>query len=127
MTDLQLKRLELLQNIISRMAQNSFTIKGWAVTVVAALLALSNKDSDRLFAAYALYPAVAFWGLDAYYLMQERLFRKLGEQPAVFGQELDFKTKPTVGGFFSAAFSPTVLPLYAFSVMMALLIAFFAR
>jgi hypothetical protein len=123
--DLHIKRLEILQSIITRMAQNSFTIKGWAVTVMTALLAFSNKDSDRWFAAYALYPAMAFWGLDAYYLMQERLFRELSKQPAKSGEEFDFKTTPTAGGFFAAAFSPTVLPLYAFSVLMALLIAFF--
>ncbi|HYO66386.1 MAG TPA: hypothetical protein VEU33_09915 [Archangium sp.] len=123
MSELQIKRVELLQNIITRMAQNSFTIKGWAVTVLTALLAFSNKESDRWFAVYALYPAVAFWGLDAYYLMQERLFRELSKQPAVSGQEFEFKTQPTVGGFISAAFSLTVIPLYAFAVMMAVLIA----
>ncbi|HEX5753741.1 MAG TPA: hypothetical protein VFZ09_46565 [Archangium sp.] len=123
MNDLQLKRVELLQNIITRMAQNSFTIKGWAVTVLTALLAFSNKDSDRWFAVYALYPAVAFWGLDAYYLMQERLFRDLSKQPAENGREFEFKTKPTVGAFLKAAFSLTVIPLYAFAVMMAMLMA----
>ncbi|HZH78876.1 MAG TPA: hypothetical protein VEY88_22800 [Archangium sp.] len=127
MSDLDLKRLEILQNIIARMAQNSFTIKGWAVTVVAALLALSNKDTDRWFALHALYPAIAFWGLDAYYLMQERLFRDLSKTPAVSGKEFDFATKPTPRRFFSAVFSVTVLPLYALSVIMALLIAFLAR
>ena len=124
---LDIKRLEILQSIISRMAQNSFAIKGWAVAVMTALLAFSNKESDRWFAIYALYPAVAFWGLDAYYLMQERLFRELSEQGVESGKEFVFKTKPTLGGFLLAAFSPTVLPLYAFSVMMAVLIASFAR
>lgn len=126
-SDLHLKRIEILQSIITRMAQNSFTIKGWAVTVLTALLAFSGKDADRGFALYALYPALAFWGLDAYYLMQERLFRALSGERAESGQEFVFKTKPTVGGFFSAAFSPTVLPLYAFSVMMAFFIAYFAK
>jgi hypothetical protein len=127
MSDLDIKRLEILQNIIARLAQNCFTIKGWAITVVAALLALSNKDSDRWLAVYALYPAAAFWGLDAFYLMQERLFRKLSKLRAEPGKELEFTTKPTVGAFLSAAFAPTVFPLYAFSAMMAFLIAFSAR
>jgi hypothetical protein len=127
MSDLELKRLDILQNIIERMAQNSFTIKGWAVTVVAALLAFNGKDADRWFVLYALYPAIAFWGLDAYYLMQERLFRDLSKVRAEPGKEFDFAAKPTWRGFRSAAFSVTVLPLYALSVIMALLIAFLVR
>jgi hypothetical protein len=127
MSELDLKRLDILQNIIARMAQNSFTIKGWAVTVVAALLAFNGKDADRWFALYALYPAIAFWGLDAYYLMQERMFRDLSKVRAEPGKEFDFAAKPTLGRFFSAVFSVTVLPLYALSMIMALLIAFLSR
>jgi len=69
--------LELLQHVISRMASNSFALKGWSVTVTAALLGLAAKDSNPRFAIIALYPALAFWGLDAYYLRQERRFRAL--------------------------------------------------
>jgi hypothetical protein len=127
MSDLDIKRHEILQSIIARMAQNSFTIKGWAVTVITALLAFSNKETDRWLAISALYPVVAFWGLDAYYLMQERLFRELGKQSAAPGAELAFKTTPTWRAFFSATLSVTVIPLYLLSVMMTFLIAFFAR
>lgn len=127
MSDLDIKRQEILQSIIARMAQNSFTIKGWAVTVITALLAFSSKDTDRWLAICALYPVVAFWGLDAYYLMQERLFRELGKQSAAPGTEFAFKTTPTWGAFFSAAVSPTVILLYALALLMTFLIAFFAR
>lgn len=126
LTELDIKRFEILQGIITRMAQNSFTIKGWAVTLVAALLALSNKDSDRGFALYALYPAIAFWGLDAYYLMQERLFRELSKVRAEPGKAFEFTTKPSWRAFRSAAVSLTVLPLYALSVVMAVVITLFA-
>jgi hypothetical protein len=127
MSDPDIKRQEILQSIIARMAQNSFTIKGWAVTVISALLAFGNKDTDRWLAICALYPVVAFWGLDAYYLMQERLFRDLSKQSAGSGTEFAFKTTPTWGAFFSAAISVTVIPLYLVPVMMAILIACFAR
>lgn len=127
MSELDIKRFEVLQNIITRMAQNSFTIKGWAVTVVAALLALSNRESDRWFAAYALYPSIAFWGLDAYYLLMERVFRDLSRKRAEPGKEFEFTPKPTWGGFFSAAFSVTVVPLYALSIVIAILITVLER
>ena len=69
--------LGLIQDVIARMARNSFLLKGWAVTLVAALFALASVDTHEEFAFLALLPAITFWGLDAYFLRQERLFRKL--------------------------------------------------
>ncbi len=45
--------------------------------LVSALFALAAKDSKIYFIYLAYFPAIAFWGLDGYYLWQERLFRKL--------------------------------------------------
>jgi len=73
----KLKHLEMLQAIISRMAHNSFLLKGWAVTLVAALFALAAKDANPWFIWLALYPVSVFWALDAWFLRQERLFRCL--------------------------------------------------
>ncbi|WP_164015231.1 hypothetical protein [Pyxidicoccus trucidator] len=71
------KHLELIQGVINRMTSNSSSLKGWAVTLVAALFALSSQDADQRYAYIALLPAFAFWMLDAYYLQQEKLFRDL--------------------------------------------------
>ncbi len=68
--------LEFIQNNIGRMAGNSFVLKGWTVTLTAGLLALTAKDYNPVFALVALFPGLVFWGLDAFYLEQERLFRK---------------------------------------------------
>jgi len=73
----KLKHLELIQAIISRMASNSFFLKGWSVTLVAAIFALAAKDSNPLFLFVAYVPCISFWILDGYFLHQERLFRKL--------------------------------------------------
>ena len=73
----RVKHLEMLQPVISRMASNSFALKGWSVTLTAALLGLAAHGSNPGFAIVAFYPALAFWGLDAYYLRQERRFRAL--------------------------------------------------
>lgn len=80
--EIEIKHLELVQSVISRMAQHSFQLKGWSVTVVAAIIALAAKESSLGLATLALFPAVAFWCLDAYYLRQERLYRKLYESIA---------------------------------------------
>lgn len=77
MNEDKVKHLELIQGAIERLAQNSFALKGWAVTLVAALFALSAKESIHIYFLIALIPALTFWGLDAFYLMQEEKFRKL--------------------------------------------------
>ncbi|EOY4610661.1 hypothetical protein ACP52F_003544 [Vibrio cholerae] len=70
--------LELIQNVVSRMATNSFSIKGWTVTLVAALMALSAATaSEKLFFFIAYVPAFAFWILDSYFLSLEKIYRKI--------------------------------------------------
>lgn len=71
------KHMDYIQSAISRMAANSFSLKGWNVTIVAAIVALSFKESDWRIYASALFLNIVFWALDAYYLRQEKLFRML--------------------------------------------------
>lgn len=71
------KHLEMIQGIINRMASNSFMLKGWAVTLVAGVYALASKDASKIYYLITYVPIIIFWGLDAYYLRQERLYRKL--------------------------------------------------
>lgn len=71
------KHMDYVQSAISRMASNSFHIKGWNVTIIAAIVALSFKESDWRIYACALALNFVFWFLDAYYLRQEKLFREL--------------------------------------------------
>jgi len=71
------KHLEFIQGVITRMAGNSFVVKGWSITIAVALFALAARDCNPVFAILAVFPGMSFWGLDAYYLRQERLFRRL--------------------------------------------------
>ena len=71
------KHMDYIQSAISRMASNSFYLKGWNVTIIAAIVALSIKESDWRIYACALLLNIVFWFLDAYYLKQEKLFREL--------------------------------------------------
>jgi hypothetical protein len=72
-----LKHLEFIQAVIARLAGNSFLIKGWALTVTGAFYGFAVHGSDWRLAALGLLPAMTFWGLDGYFLRQERLFRSL--------------------------------------------------
>lgn len=72
-----IKEIELIQDIIKRMAFNSFMIKGWAVTLVVVTLLLKGTEEYHVWLAFI--PLLVFWFLDAYFLWQERMYRKLYE------------------------------------------------
>ena len=71
------KHLELIQGVVNRLSTNSFLLKGWSVVLVSALFALAAPDSRPAFVYLAYVPASVFWGLDGYFLCQERLYRAL--------------------------------------------------
>jgi len=71
------KHLGMIQDVIRRMASNSFMLKGWAVTLLVGIFALSNRDSIPFLLLISYVPIILFWGLDSYYLMHERRFRGL--------------------------------------------------
>ena len=72
--EFMLKEIEIIQDIIKRMAFNSFMMKGWTVTLVAVTLLLKGSEY-QVFIAFI--PLIVFWYLDAYFLWQERLYRRL--------------------------------------------------
>lgn len=73
----KMKHLEMVEGIIERMGNNSFQLKGWAVTLVSIIGALSAQGSDRRFFLLSFLPLVAFWLLDSFYLQKERKYRIL--------------------------------------------------
>ena len=77
MADRREAHLAMIQGVINRLGQNSFLLKGWSVLLVSALLAVAASSSEDWILPVAFLPALAFWGLDGYYLRQERLFRRL--------------------------------------------------
>ena len=83
--------MEMIQGIINRMAGNSFSLKGWAVTLVAGIFALASKNTDKMYFLVTYVPILVFWFLDAYYLLQERLYRSLYNKVRIMKEEdVDF-------------------------------------
>jgi hypothetical protein len=76
-TDAQIKHLEFIQSVISRLATDSFLAKGWALTVSGALYGFAANHLNPWVALVGFMPVVAFWWLDAYFLRGERLYRCL--------------------------------------------------
>lgn len=111
----KLKHLEMLQNIIDRMAGNSFSLKGWSVVLVSALFALAASDSNTYFVYLAYLPSMMFWILDGYFLWQERLFRKLYDRVRTASEsEIDFSmdtssVRGEVSSWIGTMFSRTLL------------------
>ncbi len=111
----KLKHLEMLQFIISRMARNSFLLKGWNVVLVSAIFALASTETKASLVFLAYLPAAMFWLLDGYFLRQERLFRKLYDEVRLMAEDgIDFSmnTVPVgdkVAPWLCVIFSRTLL------------------
>jgi hypothetical protein len=59
------------------MSSASLLIRGWTITLIAAVFVLSDKKNSPLFFLLAYFPVVAFWFLDGYYLCLEKRYRSL--------------------------------------------------
>ena len=70
------KHLEIMQGVITRMAENSRYCKVWCVTLVAATLVLVARTAEPRHVLIALAPTLLFLFLDSYYLALERAFIK---------------------------------------------------
>ena len=128
----KIKYLEFTQGVINRLASDSSRMKGWCVVLVAALLILLAQEGQIEFIAIALVPVIAFWGLDGYFLGQERLYRALYDHVRTLEEaEIDFSmnVSPYRTGrprtWPSATFSRTLTVFYgALTVAIILAIAF---
>lgn len=110
--------MEFIQAVVNRLSHNSFLLKGWGVVLVSALFALSAGDSKPAFIFLAYFPALIFWGLDGYFLLEEKKFRKLYDHVRKLEEsEIDFSmdtsiVKNQVESWISVSFSKTLIPFH---------------
>ena len=133
------KHLEFLQNNISRMNQCSFQMKGWAITIVSALIAVyvatitETCTGNKLFIFVAIAPTVLFWFLDSLYLSKENkligMYNDVAEiteeSKRVVLKEYEIPMKKYKGwqySIFKAMISPSEIMLYG--LIIAGLVAF---
>jgi len=117
MIEAKLKHLEFIQGAINRMATTSFLLKGWAITIVGGLLALTFKEINPRYLYISLVVLLLFWWLDALYLSHERNFVRLYEKVRTTNDDaIDFSMNTAqVGrkyGALRCAFSKTILVFY---------------
>lgn len=129
------KHLEFIQNIVSRMAGNLFFLRGWTITLIAALLALFIKGSNSSYIIYFLIVlTLVFWVLDGYFLSQERQFRdlynyvrKLKEEEIDFSMDISEYKKLKKNSVIYAMFSGTLLVFYLPLIAAATIIVYLIK
>jgi len=125
MKETKAKHIDIIQSTISRMAQNSFIVKGWAVTILIGLFVFLQKNESKSDLFIYITPILFFWVLDSYYLWQERLFRKLynkiiDDLTSESDLSMDTSTFKENYSFFRTLFS--VSELLSYGVLLVLVI-----
>jgi hypothetical protein len=125
----KLKHLEMIQLTITRMNANSFIVKGWLMTLVAAVFALSQKDANKLFLWFAPFASIVFWMLDGFYVSTERKCRNLYNHVRMLKEEdidfaMDLHTFETGhAGYFTSLLSITLMIFYPIIIIASVLAA----
>lgn len=124
----RIRYLEAIQRVVDRLSNTSFILKGWAVSLVAGLMALSASGSNQGYALLAYIPITVFWFLDAYFLMMERQYRDMFNRNIDLSQKLEkFTLKRDKGNiviFVKALFSITMLLTYIPLIVSTVIIMF---
>ncbi len=131
------KEIDLIQAVITRMASNSFLLKGWLISLVAVILTLSKDtivvEDVSYLSLTLILPVFIFWYLDAFFLHKEKCYRKLYEwviNNRLTSEEnlysLDYTVhKNKVGSVWSIMFTKTLWPFYGFTCLILFLITLF--
>ena len=132
--DKRMRHLDYIQGIISRLNSNSFMIKGWAITIVSAVLALMATTNNKSLIAITALPIFVFWVLDSFYLQIERkytaLYQKVIEPDSTIptlSLNIGMQQIANVPGtkFFDSFFSRTMNGFYISLLVLSLLCTFF--
>ncbi len=124
-----LKYLEFIQNIITRMNKNSFSLKALTITIISALLAVFATTKTPLILLVSIFPVLIFWLLDAYYLTLERKYRGLyndavNMQKKLFDLNINSYTKSNFS-YYKVFFSKTIFFFYCIIVILLILLFFY--
>lgn len=118
----KIAHLQMIQGVIDRMGGNLFYLRGWSITLLAGLFAISTSELLKV-AEWApllfFILLILFWVYDAYFLSLERKFRglydkvkKMPEEVIDFSMNIaEFKTHADKT-ILAALFSPTLLGFY---------------
>lgn len=120
-----MKHLELVQNAITRMGSNGASLKGYCMTLVAAIIGLAAAVSKEQILIYTIPVVVGFSILDGMYLALERGFRDHFDEIRLekIDSEPDFRVHSRAGHFISSYFSWSVFGFYLATVLVMISIS----
>lgn len=75
----KIKHLEMIQNVINRIANHKPQYKGWYITLIIAINVLSTTKIIKEQICLIFIITLCFWIITSYYLYLERLYIKLYE------------------------------------------------
>lgn len=120
------KEIDLIQACINRMSQNSFSCKGWNLTLIAGIFALVPENINKWYICIVILCInLCFWWLDSFYVLQEQKYRDKYEwvisKRAEGNNEFLYNLNPNNSNMnlenrqrnqLKVAFSKTLLPMY---------------
>lgn len=120
----KIAHLAMIQGVVDRMGGNLFYLKGWSITLLAGLFAISTSDTLSLgkwSTSLLVVLLFLFWIFDGYFLSLERCFRDLYDKVRKMNEDdIDFSMnigefiklrsrsplntmlRPTLVGFYGA-------------------------
>ncbi len=110
-----IKHLELIQDVVARLSTHSFRLKTLTLVQVAAILLAFSSSEDRALLLLAPIAAVLLWILDAWFLREERAYRRhydiVRQSPE---EKIDFAMDVSRlrGSVLRSVFSPTLATFY---------------
>lgn len=120
------KEIDLIQSCINRMSKNSFSCKGWNLTLIAGVFALTPEKINRFYIGIIILCIdLCFWWIDSFFVLQEQKYRDKYEwviQKRLEGNtnylyDLNPNNKNMIledkkRNLFKVICSPTILPMY---------------
>lgn len=120
------KEIDLIQSCIERMSKNSFSCKGWNLTLVAGTFSLVPENINKWYICIIILCIdLCFWWMDSFFILQEQKYRDKYEwiiQKRIEGNsDFLYDLNPNNVNMiledkrrnqFKTAFSKTLLPMY---------------
>jgi hypothetical protein len=142
------KELDLIQDVIKRMASNSFEVKKWLIGILTIIVVFKNEEllgGNSQLILLLLVPVLSFWYLDSFFLSTEKHYREMYKwairyrsQTEKYLYDLNSMSREFPEGntedlvikknnIWNVMISPTIWPFYAVPVFFIVVYAVLQR
>lgn len=131
------KEIDLIQSCIKRMANNSFLLKGWYITLITVVLTvlLEKQFKSEFIGLFIFAITSVFWSLDGFFLKTETLYhwkynwiikeRLKDNQDNLYdlnpyNKSMWIEANSKKDCLFGFVFSKTLMPLYGIPMLISI-------